>query len=160
MKDYFDRSPGTKKILLKKFTQLNLILLLFYLLGCSYLGFTTYYDITTYKNLTDLKPEVIALYETFTQESVDSERITDTRLKFAQIYEYEKGKGVRNRETYSQIKIIQEMFERHVEDRMKGKKWNEAHSNNMKQNIAEAFDIAIKTEARKNKMKQEGRHGF
>lgn len=153
MRKFSHKNHRIEHKLIKKFALANFLLILFSLSGCSYLGFTTYYDLTTYKNLTNLKPEVIALYETFTKESVDIEPIAAIRLKFAQIYEYERGKGVRNRETYTQIKIIQEMFERHVEDRMKGKKWNETHLSNLKQNIAEAFDIAIKTEARKNKMK-------
>ncbi len=153
MRYYSHKYHRLKPRLINKFTQVNLLFMLLWLFGCSHLGLITYYDLTTYKNLTSLKPQVLSLYETFTKESVDTMRIADTRLKLAQIYEYEKGKGVRNRETYTQIKIIQNMFERHVEDRMKGGKWNKTHLNNVKQNITEAFDIAISTEARKNRMK-------
>ena len=153
MRDYSYKNYRMKHKLIKRFTQINLLFILLCLFGCSHLGIITYYDLTTYKNLTSLKPQVLELYETFAKESVDTKLIADTRLKLAQIYEYEKGKGVRNRETYTQIKIIQNMFERHVEDRMKGEKWNKTHLNNLKQNISEAFDIAIRTEARKNRMK-------
>jgi len=82
---------------------------------------------------------------------VKPERIEDVRIRLAQIYEYEKGKGERNIETTKQIKIIQDMFERHLQDRLDHGKWNAAHCENMKENIAEAFDIAIATEQAKNK---------
>jgi hypothetical protein len=119
--------------------------------GCASLGFITYYDPTTYKNLTDTKSEVLALYGTFSRNSVNQDKIEAIRLKLSQIYEYEKGKGNKNKETYEQIKKIQDMLERHVQDRLSGEKWNETHTNNMKQNIGEAFDIAIQTERLKNK---------
>ena len=151
MRAYFIRGHGIKHHLLKKLTVANLLFLLLYLSGCALFGFVTYYDPTTYKNLTDLKPEVIVLYETFTGDSVDTDKIAAIRLKLAQIYEYENGKGAKNIETTRQIKIIQEIFERHVNDRIKNGKWNETHLNNQKRNIAEAFDIAIQTERLKNK---------
>jgi hypothetical protein len=124
---------------------------LLYLSGCASLPGITYYDPTTYKNLTDLKPEVTALYDIFTGDTLDNDKISAIRLKLAQMYEYEKGKGEKNKETYVQINKIQDMFERHVSDRLKNGKWNSAHANNQKQNISEAFDIAIETEAKKNK---------
>lgn len=111
----------------------------------------SYYDPTTYKSLTDLKPEIEALYETFTNDTIDSTRLAALRLKLAQIYEYERGKGASNVETARQVQLIEQMFERHVDDRMKNGKWNIAHLNNQKTNIGEAFDIAISTERLKNK---------
>jgi hypothetical protein len=73
------------------------------------------------------------------------------RLELAQVYEYEKGKGKKNRETTEQIEIIHKMFERHVEDRVKGDHWSETHLQNVKENIEDLFDIAIQTERLKNK---------
>lgn len=105
----------------------------------------------TYKNLTELKPEVVFLYETFTTDSINLERIAYVRLRLAQVYEYEKGKGSKNKETYEQIEIIQNMFERHVKDRLEKGKWTKEHFENVKTNIEEAFDIAIQTERLKNK---------
>ena len=64
------------------------------------MGFPTYYDATTYKNLTDLKTEVIMLYDSFSKEKIDSIKIDKITLKFAQIYEYEKGKGEKERSWY------------------------------------------------------------
>jgi hypothetical protein len=125
-------------------------LLLFLLSGCAHFGFPTYYDPTTYKTLTDLKPEVGMLYNTFKGPG-DPKAIDAVRLKLAQTYEYEKGKGAQNAETTEQIEIISEMFEDHVRDRVKNGQWSEAHLENQKALIAKAFDIAIKTERLKNK---------
>lgn len=114
-------------------------------------GKITYFDPTTYKNLTDLKPEVLMLYDTFASDQVDTGKVSALRLKLAQAYEYEKGKGDKNKETYEQIAIIQNMFNRHVDERLRDGKWNEANLSNKKENIGDAFDIAIRTERLKNK---------
>ena len=116
----------------------------------SFLGFPTYYDQTTYKNLTDLKPEILFLYDTFATDSIDEAKIAAARLKLAQVYEYEKGKGEKNRETREQLELLQQMFERHIGDRVKGGKWTPAHVRNQKTNLAEAFDLVIATERLKN----------
>ncbi|MGH9786328.1 MAG: hypothetical protein ACRD88_19340 [Terriglobia bacterium] len=117
----------------------------------SLLGFPTYYDQTTYKNLTYLKAETLFLYDTFANDSIDEAKVAAARLKLAQIYEYEKGKGEKNRETREQLELLQQMFERHIGDRVKGGKWTQAHLRNQKTNLAEAFDLAIATERMKNK---------
>ena len=117
----------------------------------SLLGFPSYYDATTYKSLTDLKAEILFLYDTFETDSIDEAKIMAVRLKLAQAYEYEKGKGEKNKETREQLDIIQQMFGRHVNDRTKSGSWSAAHLANQKVNIAEAFDIAIATERLKNK---------
>jgi hypothetical protein len=120
------------------------------LLSCSGL-LLHYYDPTTYKNLTDLKPKVSSLYDSFTEVNIDRKAIGGVRLELAQMYEYVKGKGESNRETTKQITIIRDMFERHVQDRLKNGKWSEIDLENMTENIEEAFDIAIRTERLKNK---------
>lgn len=119
-----------------------------YLQGCAATRIS-YFDPTTYKNLTDVKPEVLALYDTFTNEKIDTKQIDYVRLELAQMYEYEKGKE-KNSETTKQIEIISKMFERHIKDRLDNGKWSKEHLNNKKENIEEAFDIAIKTERAKN----------
>ena len=120
--------------------------------GCvESLGKISYFDPTTYKNLTDLKPEVLMLYDTFSSDPVDTGKVSVLRLKLAQVYEYEKGKGDKNKETYEQIAIIQSMFSRHVDERLRDGKWNEANLSNKKENIGAAFAIAIRTERLKNK---------
>ncbi len=127
----------------------SLLVTLFLSVRC--LSFVSYYDPTTYLSLTELKPEVAFLYGTFATDSVDLKEISEIRLRLAQVYEYEKGKGLRNKETYEQIEIIQNMFERHVKDRLEEGRWSEEHLMNTKINIQEAFDIAIQTERLKNK---------
>jgi hypothetical protein len=113
--------------------------------------FPSYYDPTTFKNLTDLKPQVSRLYDSFASDSVDKDEINKISLKMDQAYEYEKGKGEKNIETYKQISIINKMFERNVKDRLDNGKWSETHLENNKQLIIKAFDIAIETEGLKNK---------
>lgn len=137
--------------LIQRLSVINALFLLLSLSGCAHLFGLAYYDPTTYKNLTDLKPEVMALYDTFTKDTVNAEKIDSIRLKLAQIYEYENGKGEKNAETTKQIEKIQGMFERHVNNRLTQGKWNDAHLTNQKENMAEAFDIAIQTERLKNK---------
>lgn len=114
-------------------------------------GGISYYDPTTYKSLTDLKPEVMFLYDSFHEDSVDRDWIWSIRLRLAQIYEYERGKGQNNEPTWKQIGEIRQMFERHVIDRLDSGPWSPTHSENRIENIAEAFDIAIETERLKNK---------
>ncbi len=118
--------------------------------GCSWTRLY-YYDAATYTHLTELKPRVSALYETFTSDSVDTDGIKEVRLALAQAYEYEKGKGVTNDETARQFEIIREMFERHVDHRLKDGRWSGAFLQNARENMDQAFDIAIATEALKNR---------
>lgn len=123
---------------------LNIIALSLLFTGCKWSSLSQY-DINTDMTLSSLKTEVNALYETFTQDSVDLERIDAIRMELGELYENEKIKGPENIETTKQIKMIIEMFERHVEDRMSSGKWNETHLKNQKENISDAFDIAIQT---------------
>lgn len=123
-----------------------------FIAGCAqWFGFPAYFDATSYKSLTDMKPQVLLLYDTFTKNDPEEKTIESVRLKLAQMYEYEKGKGEKNRETTIQIGIIQNMFERHVKDRLENGIWTKTHAANTKENIGEAFDIAISTENLKNK---------
>ncbi len=120
--------------------------------SCSFLNpGITYYDATTYKSLTDLKPQVVLLYQSLVDDSIDTREIRDIRLKLNQMLEYEKGKGLKNHETAEQIKIIRDMFENDIQHRMKNGKWSVAQMNNQVENISDAFDIAISTERLKNK---------
>lgn len=131
----------------------HLLFLSMLLQNCaSIMGFPTYFDFTTYKNLTYLKPEILMLYDSFATDQPDSEGVRAIRLKLGQMIEYEKGKGLQNAETARQCELINGMFERHVKDRMEsGGPWSEEDLANSKENISEAFDIAISTENLKNK---------
>jgi hypothetical protein len=132
-----------------KYTILPLFVLLILSLQC--IPLVSRYDPITYKNLTDLKPVILFLYDSFGSDSLNVDNVAEARLKLAQVFEYERGKGLKNKDTYDQIKKIQEMFERHVKDRLDNGKWIKEHINNVKVNIEEAFDLAIQTEALKNK---------
>jgi len=127
------------------------LFVLFLAQGCGLFNGITYYDSTTFKNLTENKAEVASLYETFTGDAVDSNSIRSVRLKLSKMYEYEKGKGAKNQETFRQIEIIQEAFHRNVNERLQQGRWSEVHMKNKLEFISDAFDIAIATEALKNK---------
>jgi hypothetical protein len=141
---------------MKQRNRFYLTLLIFLLLGlCS--GCRTgsldlpFYDPVTYKNLTDLKPEVFELYDTFSNPSADPKTIGSIRLKLSQIYEYENGKGSKNQETLNQITKVRQMFARHVSEKKDGKPWSDVFKADKIENIGKAFDIAIHSETLKNK---------
>jgi hypothetical protein len=119
--------------------------------GCSLLKGVTKYDPLSYKSLTDLKPQVNYLYDTFNSENVDLQTISDVRLAFAQMVEYEKGKGSRNETTVEQAQSLHTLFEKHIKDRLERGAWSSEHLDNQKGLINEAFDLAISTEQLKNK---------
>ena len=122
------------------------------LAGCSLLqGSVSYFDSTTYANLTDIKPRVVYLYETFSEDSINYAEVKAISLRLAQMYEYEKGKGARNVETTKQPGLIREMFEDDVQHRIKNGRWSAAQRQNQSENISDAFDLAISTEWLKNK---------
>lgn len=112
--------------------------------GCA--GILADYDPVTYKSLTDIKPEILGLYDTFARTAVDKDGIKAMRLRLEQMYEYENGKGAANAETSAQMQKVLDMFNRHAEDRLKNGKWPKTHLENCRENIADALDIAIQTE--------------
>lgn len=131
---------------------IGLASLLVSLFGCAHFSPSiAYYDPTTYKNLTDLKPEVQDLYDSFTRDPLDKKELATVRLKLAQMYEYEHGKGDKNADTYKQIDKIKIMYQRQTSDRLKNGKWNQDYTDDQKDLIATAFNIAIETENLKNK---------
>jgi hypothetical protein len=127
--------------------------LIFSVQGCSIFSSVSYYDPTTYRNLIELKVYTMFLYETLSDDSLDLKEVRNIRIRLAMAYEYEKGKGEQNNETAQQIKTIQEMFDKHIDDRKAKGRWSVSHLNNQLENIMEAYDIARKTELLKNKPK-------
>jgi len=111
----------------------------------------TLFDTTTYKNLTDLKPEVVALYQTFTKVTVDQPQAAQVTLKLEQAYEYENGKGTQNDLTMIQFKLIKNIFKRAVDNRLQSGPWTTQAEADYEKNICDAFDIAIASENTKNK---------
>lgn len=137
------------KFMIYKFS--TLLLFLFSFASCSLFNSIGYYDSTTYKNLTDLKPQVIFVYGTFKEDEIHKNDINQLKLKFAQAYEYELGKGDLNKPTASQIKDLQDIFNEELKSRLEDGKWSELIYTNSVKAITRAFDIAIKSEASKNK---------
>jgi len=122
------------------------------LTGCESLFHSvTYFDPNTYQALAYTKPIVARLYDSFTEGRVDRQQIEDVRLRLAQMREYEVGKGKANNDMTDQIADIQTMFEKHMPDKIDGARWSAVHRDNVKENILDAFDKAIETEAVKNK---------
>ena len=80
-------------------------LLLFPLVGCPGPQLV-HYDETTYQHLTFVKPEILALYDTFKIDPVNDSKISDIDLKIVQIREYEAGKGAGNVDMTHQVDLI------------------------------------------------------
>jgi len=121
--------------------------------GCGFKfgKFPTYFDDVTYKSLTDAKADVLFLYASFGEPVLDMDEINGVRLNIARLHEYEKGKGAANAATARQIGLIANAFADHVKNRMSKVAWTPFDMEDFKENIAEYFDIAIKTERSKNK---------
>ena len=65
------------------------------LAGCQSLFHSvTYFDPNTYQALTYTKPIVARLYDSFTEDRVDTRQVEDVRLRLEQMREYEVGKGI------------------------------------------------------------------
>lgn len=111
------------------------------LAGCA----GSFYDLTTIRNLGALETKVAMLYEGFIQETINPDKIAEIGLDLTLAYEHERGKSA-NRETARQVQIIREMFDRHVDHRVKQGRWSTTFMQNARQNIQDAFDIAIRTE--------------
>lgn len=122
----------------------------FFALGCSGPQLAKY-DETSYRNLTYLKPEVVALYEGFKKDPIDEKVVEATQLKVAQAREYEVGKGLPNADMTAQVDTLQKMFKRHVEGRRRDGPWNDVAFQNYRDDITTAFDLTIRTEQAKNR---------
>lgn len=129
----------------------GLIALLFLVVAIACHFPVTFFDTTTYKNLTDLKPEVVALYQTFPSDPVDTARIERVTMKLEQAYEYEKGKGSQNNSTLNQFDKLRSIFRRAINNRVKNGPWTPQAEADYEKNMVDAFDIAIQSENLKNK---------
>jgi hypothetical protein len=124
-------------------------LLFICMIGCSTFN-AAHYDPVVYQRLTDLKPEVIELYETFSDPDINREAISSVRLKIAQLYEFEKGKPA-NEDAAKQIEKLRDIFLRNVRNRVTGQPWSEEIRKDHEKIISEAFDLSIKGEISKNR---------
>lgn len=111
----------------------------------------TKYDESTYQQVTFIKPQILATYDTFKVDPLNQPKIDETDLKLAQLQTYVSGKGLGNADMTQQVESIQKLFRKHVAARKRDGVWNDVVTDNHKEIISEACDLAIKTEAAKNK---------
>lgn len=117
----------------------------------------TGYDPTSYKNATDLKAEALLLIQK-AKDPPDLHRaeIERVRVKLQQAYEYERGKGDRNRLSKEQWELLADPkgsllggFLTKWETENRGQ--SPAFLEGVAKNIAQAFDEIIRLESRKVK---------
>jgi len=121
--------------------------------GCAALN-QTRFDETTYTRLTDLKPEVARVYESFDEPTLNDDAVEEIELKLDQLLEHEKGKGIdRNQEMVNIVGRIITIYTDDVEARRKEGPWNQTNIDNSLAIIEKAFDQAIETENLKNRKK-------
>jgi hypothetical protein len=116
----------------------------------------SYYDGTTYKTLTDLKVDATELVGSFDSVAVreSGPAIAGTRTRLLKALEYEKGKGKDNRDTATQLDLLLTLYDRAVADyRASGPNPRLSDYRERAVQLGQAFDIAISTEAAKNKDK-------
>ncbi len=111
----------------------------------------TKYDDHTYQQVAFVKPEILAVYDSFKIDPINDAKVEGVDLKLAQYQTYEAGKGPANIEMTQQLETIQKLFKKHVAERKRDGPWNDTVIGNHKEIISEACDIAIKTERAKNK---------
>ena len=122
--------------------------------GCAAI---TGYDPTSYKTATDLKAESLLLIEKAKDSpGPHAAAIENVRLKLRQAYEYEKGKGARNRFTLEQWTLLSDPngallggFLKKWETENRGQ--SSAFLEGVEKNVSQAFDEIIKLESRKVK---------
>jgi hypothetical protein len=138
--------------LAKKLLSLNLVL--FFFTACASI---TPYDPTSYKTATDLKAETLVLIDKAKDApGPHAAAIESVRIKLNQAYEYENGKGERNRFSREHWRILMDPdgnllggFLRKWET--ENRRQSHAFLEGVKKNIGDAFDEIIKLESHKVK---------
>ena len=140
-----------RKSLYRKVTSGMAISFLFFLIGCVHL--IANYDPITYKSLTDLKAESMLFLE---QVSVDkpfdeyASKFEDLRLKMEKVYQYEKGKKLNN-DTIAQVSEIRGMINGMITLYKNQNHLSPGYLKEKREQLENAFDLAISTENIKNK---------
>jgi len=113
----------------------------------------SYYDLTSYKNLTDLKAET-AVFMDQLQKEADQKALLpvlrELRLNTEKAYEYERGKSG-NANTIAQLEEIRAMIAGLADLLMKKDRLPPEYLEPKRAALAQAFDLAIQTEASKLK---------
>ena len=144
------RSPHLENNSGRNFISLFFFLLLFPFVSCSGPQLV-HYDEMTYQHLTFVKPEILALYDTFKTDPLNDTKIGEMDLKLEQIHEYENGKGPGNVDMTHQVDLIQSTFKKHMNERRRDGPWNDANLDDHKDAITKLLNTAIKTEQALNK---------
>jgi hypothetical protein len=118
----------------------------------------TYRDQVTYDRLCDLKVECLDVVERLAGiGAVDASLATtihEARLGVRKLVVRETGKGDDNADTTKQVQLIQSLFEDDLDEFRKGdvaRRLGPKYAEEARKELADAFDVAIATEALKNK---------
>ena len=121
----------------------------------------TYHDPVTYERLCDLKVECLDVVERLAAggsgsagDAALATTVHEARLGVRKLVAREEGKGADNADTTKQVKLLQSLFEDDLEEFRKGDvagRLGPKYAQEARKELAEAFDIAIATEALKNK---------
>lgn len=109
------------------------------------------YDDRSYQQVTFVKPEILAVYDTFAVDPINEAKVEAVDLKLAQYQAYEAGKGPANSDMTRQVENVQALYKKHVSERRRDGPWNPTNIANHKETITDACDITIRTEQAKNK---------
>jgi hypothetical protein len=118
----------------------------------------TMHDPVTFERLCDLKVECLDLLDRLERAARLDERTAEevhrARLGVRKLVEREAAKGGDNAETTAQIRKIQELFEDDLDEFLRGDltgRLGAGYAAQARSQLAQAFDIAIATEALKNR---------
>ena len=91
------------------------------------------------------------LYSNYTQIGIQISKIRKMQILLEQYAEYEKWKP-HNTETYKQFQLIEDMFNRHLRERLDSKNpWSKSYTEHKLSMINNLINISIKTELHKNR---------
>lgn len=123
------------------------------LAGCAWIPFlqVSRFDPVTEQNLIELKSAVSAAYAGFAQDPLDTAALASVRGRLDDALVHERTKGEANRRTTRQLELILATFDRDLASRGSGPPWSPAAVANARENLEEAFDIALRTERAKRR---------
>ncbi len=123
------------------------------LAGCAWIPFlqVSRFDPATEQNLAELRPAVSAAYAGFAQDPLDTTALASVRGRLDDALAHERTKGEANRRTTRQLELILATFDRDLASRRGGPPWSAAAVANARENLEEAFDIALRTERAKRR---------
>jgi len=137
-------------VIVKKRCYFILTTLLVLISACAAIQISSF-DRGTYEHLTFLKAQMSELYSNYTQIGIQISKIRKMQILLEQYAEYEKWKP-HNTETYKQFQLIEDMFNRHLRERLDSKNpWSKSYTEHKLSMINNLINISIKTELHKNR---------